>query len=175
MTIRSVPRLLSLLAAAAALFSCAAPQRPATTPLPDDLAVAEAVFRHLRAHNSSGQQKKAEVFFLELRGGDPPACLLERFAGEKPPVLPASAADRSSGIVNDPGTGARGLVLQVKSIGFPAPDRARVEGGFYEAPLSAAGSIYLLDRKGGSWQVVEEQRIWISSRPRQQRPAFSAR
>src|SRR5215218_4522546 len=52
--------------------------------------IAEAVFRYLFEHNASGIQKGAEKYCLSLPGEKMPgAAFLQRFEGNKPPVLAA--------------------------------------------------------------------------------------
>jgi hypothetical protein len=130
----------------------------------DDLR--EAVFRHLFEHNASGLQRAAQVFCLQVEGkADPSPELLLRFEGNKPPVKKASLCTFSHGsargAVQDE-TGAPGLIFRVDSIQRTGPDSAVVEGGYFEAGLSASGNIYELARESGRWIVKKDTMRWIS-------------
>jgi hypothetical protein len=130
----------------------------------DDLR--EAVFRHLFDHNASGQQKNAKVFCLQIEGKqDPSPELLRRFDGNEPRVTKASLCTfkRGSGrgAVQDE-TGAPGLIFRVDSIQHPTADTAVVEGGYFEAGLSASGNVYELVKDGTRWIVKKDTMRWIS-------------
>jgi hypothetical protein len=141
---------------------------PAASPLPatTDDDIREAVFRHLFEHNASGQQRAAKVYCLQIEGkADPSPELLLRFEGNKPPVKRASLCTFSHGsargAVQDE-TGAPGLIFRVDSIQRTGPDSAVVEGGYFEAGLSASGNIYELARESGRWIVTKDTMRWIS-------------
>lgn len=128
--------------------------------------VREAVFRHLFDHNASGQQNAAKVFCLQIEGKrDPPPELLRRFEGNRPPVKKASLCSfnpgHGRGGVEDE-TGAKGLIFRIDSIDHPTEDTATVEGGYFEAGLSASGNIYELVREGDRWIVKQDTMKWIS-------------
>lgn len=130
----------------------------------DDLR--EAVFRHLFEHNASGLQRAAKVFCLQAEGKrDPSPELLRRFEGNEPRVKRASLCTfvhgRARGGVQDE-TGAPGLIFRVDSIKRTGPDTAVVEGGYFEAGLSASGNIYELARESGHWVVKKDILRWIS-------------
>jgi hypothetical protein len=38
----------------------------------------------------------------------------------------------------------------------------QVSGGYYEAGLSASGSIYRVERHGDGWRVTADEMEWIS-------------
>ncbi len=130
----------------------------------DDLR--EAVFRHLFEHNASGLQRAAKVFCLQAEGKrDPSPELLRRFEGNEPRVKMVSLCTfvhgRARGGVRDE-TGAPGLIFRVDSIKRTGPDTAVVEGGYFEAGLSASGNIYELARESGRWVVKKDTMRWIS-------------
>ena len=142
--------------------------RAAPTPLEtaDDDDVREAVFRHLFEHNASGLQGAAKVFCLQIEGqADPSPALLRRFEGNEPRVKKASLCTSRNGSgrgrVQDE-TGAPGLIFRVDSIKRTGPDTAVVEGGYFEAGLSASGNIYELARESGRWVVKKDTMQWIS-------------
>ena len=130
----------------------------------DDLR--EAVFLHLFDHNLSAQQKVARVFCLQIESKrDPSAELLRRFVDHDPPVKPASLCTvqkgQGGGMVEDDG-GARGLIFRVDSIRWIGRDTAVIEGGYFEAGLSASGNIYELVKEGKRWVVKSDTMKWIS-------------
>lgn len=132
----------------------------------DEDGVREAVFRHLFDHNASGQQKAAKVYCLEIEGKlDPSPELLRRFAGNQPPVKKASLCSFKGGTgrggVEDE-TGAKGLIFRIDTIQHASADTATVEGGYFEAGLSASGNIYELVKEGDLWIVKQDTMKWIS-------------
>jgi hypothetical protein len=131
-----------------------------------------AVFRHQMGNNASGQQNEVQVFCLAVEGErDPSAALLARFArtvasagtaGAR--VVAASACDASGAGVHAKDDGASGIVLRIEQITVDENDaeHALVEGGYYEAGLSASGNTYELRRTDGQWRVVGDVMHWIS-------------
>ena len=138
-----------------------------TQPTPraaDRLDVLEAVFRHQFNKNASGGQRNVEYFFLSLDGrADPPPELLARFKDQKPIVLPLSMATASPAPgVKHKDLGGRGLIFRITSIAWLDQDTAEVEGGYYEAGLSASGNTYRVKRANGAWKVIDDRMNWIS-------------
>jgi hypothetical protein len=138
-----------------------------TQPTPraaDRLDVIEAVFRHQCKKNASAGQGNVEYFFLSLDGrADPPPELLTRFKDEKPIVLPVSMATGSAREgVKHKELGGRGLIFRVTRVAWLDESTAAVEGGYYEAGLSASGNTYRVTRTNGVWKVIEDRMNWIS-------------
>ena len=138
-----------------------------TQPTPraaDRLDVVEAVFRHQFNRNASGGQKNVEYFFLSLDArADPPPELLSRFKEEKPIVLPVSMATASASEgVKHKELGGRGLIFGVTHVAWLDDSTAEVEGGYYEAGLSASGNTYRVKRTNGVWKVTDDRMKWIS-------------
>lgn len=147
----------------------AASTQPVSTTQPsarpaDQFDVLEAVFRHQFDKNASGQQRNVEYFFLSLdHGADPPAALLARFKNERPRVLPVSMAGPSHGSgVKHKEDGKSGLIFNITRIAWLDANTAEVEGGYYEAGLSASGNTYRVERRDGKWVVTGDKMNWIS-------------
>lgn len=143
-----------------------APVTPRRIEVVNEDDVREAVFRHLFDHNASGQQKTAKVYCLQIEGKlDPSPELLSRFDGNQPPVKKASLCSFKGGSgrggVEDE-TGAKGLIFRVDTIQHPSADTALVEGGYFEAGLSASGNVYELVKEGDHWIVKQDTMKWIS-------------
>ena len=143
-----------------------APVMPPRIEVVNDDDVREAVFRHLFDHNASGQQKNAKVYCLQIEGKlDPSPGLLRRFEGNQPPVKKASLCSFKGGPgrggVEDE-TGAKGLIFRVDTIQHPSADTALVEGGYFEAGLSASGNVFELVKEGDRWIVKQDTMRWIS-------------
>jgi hypothetical protein len=114
--------------------------------------------------NASGMHQHAKVYCLHFeQGADPPASFLARFASLKTPVRAGSACseDARSGVV-EVATKAPGLAFRIDSVQWTDKDHATVQGGYYEAGLSASGNVYTLERKSGAWVVTGDQMVWIS-------------
>ena len=127
--------------------------------------IREAVFRWQFDHNVSGLQKKAQVYFLAVgeKGGDPSDEFIKRFAGNKPPVRKRSecSADAGKGVL-DKKTGEQGLVFNVTTIKWNSDTEVEVEGGYYEAGLSASGNLYTVTKEKGKWNVTKDKLVEIS-------------
>jgi len=127
--------------------------------------VMEAVFRWQFDHNASGAQKNAAAYFLRVgkEGKDPSDAFMKRFEGHKPPVKKASQSrtDKISGVV-DKETGKNGLVFRITRIIWISDTEALVEGGYYEAGLSASGNEYEVVKEGDKWTIKKDTMKWIS-------------
>jgi len=126
--------------------------------------IREAVFRWQFEHNASGQQQKAEAYFLQVgEKGDPSDAFMERFAKHKPPVRKGSActADMAKGVL-DKNTGEKGLIFRVTSIDWKSDSEVNVKGGYYEAGLSASANTYTVKKEKGKWRVTNDKMDWIS-------------
>ncbi len=144
-----------------------ATENPPSAPVPagvdaDD--VREAVFRHMIGNNASGQQKGAGVYCLQVEGQtDPTPGFLARMKDLKKRIVAVSdcSASAEHGVV-DKKTHAQGLIFRIESVSFKDARNATVNGGYYEAGLSASGNIYTLERKASAWVVTKDQMMWIS-------------
>jgi len=125
--------------------------------------IREATFRYMFAKNASGQQQAAKVYCLSVEDQDPADDFMHRFANDTPPVKKASQCTASAREgVRDKETGARGLAFRVDKLTKKEDSRAEVDGGYYEAGLSASGNTYSLEKKEGVWKVVKDVMHWIS-------------
>jgi hypothetical protein len=128
-------------------------------------AIREAVFRWQFDHNISGQQQKAQVYFLSIgeKGGDPSDAFMKRFADRKPPVRKKSActADAYKGVW-DKQTGEEGLILRVTNIKWNSDTEVEVTGGFYAAGASASGNTYTLKKEKGKWKVTKDKTEFVA-------------
>ncbi|MEO7110270.1 MAG: hypothetical protein ABI183_07535 [Polyangiaceae bacterium] len=126
--------------------------------------VREAVFRHMFGSNASGQGSHAGVFCLLIENSqDPTPGFLARMKSVKTPIEPMSgcSASANQGVV-DKKTHARGLIFRIDRIAFKDTRHATVNGGYYEAGLSASGNIYRVERKANGWVVTKDEMTWIS-------------
>lgn len=134
------------------------------TPTEED-AIREAVFRHMFQKNASGQQQTAGVYCISAGADvDPSPELLARLKDVKPVVKGVSACTASAekGVV-DKQTKKRGLIFRVESIKVASDHHhATVDGGYYEAGLSASGNVYTLEKRAKGWVVVKDEMMWIS-------------
>ena len=107
--------------------------------------IAEAVFRYLFEHNASGMQKAAEKYCLSLPGEKMPgAAFLQRFEGNKPPVLAADQCDRKSG---------KNLFFRVQKFDWRKDGEVWVRGGYYEGNLSSSIELFQVVNENGKWVV----------------------
>jgi hypothetical protein len=147
-----------------------AKDRPAAQS-PIDPDIAEATFRYQFAHNASGQQTDANVYCIGFGTGssdsskprDPPPDFLSRLGDVTPPVKAYSQCSASADEgVKDKTTGKLGLIFTINSVKYIDNTRCEVEGGYYEAGLSASGNTYFLEKRGGKWVVIKDIMHWIS-------------
>ena len=134
--------------------------------------IREAVFRHQFEYNASGQQQTAQIYFISVmtlddstgywKNGDPSDALLKQFTDNVPPVKPFSKCTYSISGVFDKESGERGLLFQVGEIKWNTNDQVQVEGGYYEAGLSASGNTYYLKYMDKQWTVTRDVMHWIS-------------
>ena len=130
--------------------------------------IREATFRYLFVKNASGLQQHAQVYFLSVidpatrKRRDSPVEFMARFATNTPRVADASAANSSVPTgVQDKQTGERGLIFHLGGIRWISDTEVEVDGGYFEASESAAGSTYFLTKKDGRWIVEREEMHWI--------------
>jgi hypothetical protein len=138
---------------------------------PIDPDIAETTFRYQFAHNASGQQADAHVYcigFAATNGEsperrDPSPEFLSRFGDVTPPVKAYSQCSTSAdkGVI-DKATGKEGLIFTISSVKCADATRCEVEGGYYEASLSASGNTYYLERHDAKWVVVKDVMHWIA-------------
>jgi len=127
-------------------------------------AIRQAVFRHqispFSPHN--------DVYYLSIEGQrDPSAWLLAQFRGSSnPSVLPASQAPPHMGasdLIPTPAPAERRLaILSIDRINLVLPFLAVVDGRWYEAPLSASGTTYVVIWIGRGWTVCWARLNWMS-------------
>ena len=136
------------------------PPAPAST---DEEDVREATLRHMFKKNASGAQQSAQVHCIEFeKNSDPPAAFVARFARDPKPVVAGSACTKGPSGVFDKTTKAHGLAFRIDAVRFTDKDHATVNGGYYEAGLSASGNVYTVERQKGAWVVVKDEMTWIS-------------
>jgi len=127
----------------------------------EELNIQEALLRYQFKHNASSQRAGAQVYCVTVRGADPDEALLQRFARHAVPVRKASSC-KVSGRVLDPTTGALGLALDVEQVEWLSSDEVTVNGGYYEASLSASRNAYRLRKQGNHWTAVADRLVLIS-------------
>jgi hypothetical protein len=87
---------------------------------------------------------------------------MTRFAVDPKPVRVGSACTQSGNGVFEKTTNGRGLVFRIDSVKLVDKDHATVNGGYFEAGLSASGNVYTLERQKGAWVVTKDEMTWIS-------------
>jgi hypothetical protein len=134
--------------------------------------IREAVFRYQFQHNASGQQQTAKIFFLSViilddstgyrTNSNPSLDILRHFNNNVPPVKSFSECTLSVNGVFDIKTGESGLLFQIGDIRWISEEQVEVDGGYFEAGLSASGNTYYVERKNGQWIVMRDVMHWIS-------------
>ena len=165
-------RLVALSLLLGSLLACHGADRGAQL---DD--IREATFRYQFVKNASGQQQNAQVYFLSViaaakkEAEDPSDEFMKRFAGQKPRVAKASESRSSmEDGVRDKKTGEKGLSFLVGELRWKSDTEVEVDGGYYEAGLSASGNTYFLRKKRGKWIAERDVMHWISQKKPNKRP-----
>jgi hypothetical protein len=90
---------------------------------------------------------------------------MRRFDGHVPVVKKVSEALVSSSEVTgvkDRTTGQRGLIFNQRTIKWNESNEVEVDGGYYEAALSASGNTYSVVKDNDKWGVTKSEMHWIS-------------
>lgn len=130
-----------------------------------DLQVQQAVLRYQFESNAAADNYS--IFCIAISKGeaeiDAPAKLIEGLNDAHHKVLKSSDCNPNDGHgVTERASGKPALMLRVAQVKWLAKDEALVDGGYYEAGLSASGNTYLLKKIDGTWRVVKDQMNWIS-------------
>lgn len=107
--------------------------------------IAAAVFRYQFDHNASAIQKSAAKYCLSLPGEKSPSvAFLQRFEGNKPPVMAAGQCDRKSG---------KNLFFRIQKIDWREDGEVWVRGGYFEGNLSSSLELFQVVNENGKWVV----------------------
>jgi hypothetical protein len=141
------------------------PNVAADTRTKQDDDIREAVFRYLLDRFSSVGQRSKGVFCLAVgeKGADPSGEFMTRFAKDKLAVKKRSecTADPYNGVA-DKNTGREGLIFHVAGMRWVSDAKVEVDGGYYEAGLSASGNTYTVVKRHGKWIVSKDTMHWIA-------------
>lgn len=118
--------------------------------------LAEAAFRFQFADNRSAIGGSAAAYFIAVEDDqDPDADLLARFSEYSPPVRALSDLTMSEegDRVTDPSTGKPSLIFRIYKRTLLSNSEAIVEGGYYEANLSASWITMRAQCREGKWSI----------------------
>ncbi len=138
---------------------------PATQAECSDRMAAEAEYvSYLFSHNHSTVGADAAVVFVEFPGGlDPAPEFFDRIEHIPAPTAPASKAQTDeAGTLRDPASGQRALMIRITSSRLLGPGQAEMQGGYYEAALSASHATYQMRCTDGVWKVTATGPLKIS-------------
>jgi|SRR5947209_536584 len=119
--------------------------------------VLEAVYRYQLAHDA---RPETGVFCLctpsgSRESGDPPATLLQRFAGEPRPVVACSTCRVEEGRIVERATGKTALTLFIANVRpLPSGD-VEIEGGSRAGRFSSSRLRYRVVHQGTGWKVTD--------------------
>ena len=136
------------------LASCFVGESTSACDSGDDLA--EASFRFQFSSNRSSIGDRAAAYFVALEDDqDPGPGLLARFSDHSPPVrsLSVSTTSEKGDRVLDPNTGKPSLIFRIYKRTMLSNSEAIVEGGYYEANLSASWITMRARCQEGTWRV----------------------
>jgi len=119
----------------------------------EDLDISEVLFRYLFEHNASFMQRLANAYYLEINGVDPPREFLGRFAGNTPPVKPASRFRLGAG---------RGLLFGLEAIERVTSEEVEVSA-FYKEGFSQ--QLYCLSSWDYTLTLTREEDRWVVQPP----------
>ena len=131
----------------------------------EETQIQQAVLRYQFEHNAAA--RKYNIFCIAIGDRetslDAPTQLIDGLndAGHK--VIKFSACNANDGEgVTERVSGNPALMLSVAQVKWLASDEVLVDGGYYEASLSASGNTYHLKKIEGMWRVVKDEMNWIS-------------
>jgi hypothetical protein len=135
----------------------------------EDVRLQEAIFRYQFTHNEAARRDEADIFCVELTTAsksarvDPPVELIKRLNDGKRKVLAGSSCARNQdGFAVERVSGKPVLILTVGNVVWSSATSVVVEGGYYEAPESASGNVYHVDKVNGVWRVTKDEMKWIA-------------
>jgi hypothetical protein len=152
---------LGTLGLAALMSGCA----PNLNKADEELQIQQTVFRYQFEHNAAAN--KYDIFCIAISKGktdsDAPTKLIQGLNDVRHKVVKSSDCDENAGNgVIERASGKPALMLNVGQVKWLTEDEAVVEGGYYEASLSASGNTYGLKKMSGVWKVIKDQMNWIS-------------
>lgn len=123
----------------------------------EEMDIYEAAFRHIFARNASAAKQSAAAYFISIQGADPTDLFLARFSNSHPPVKHGTRAKSGrNGIVYDGVPGREALSFSFDKIRKTTADIVEVDGGYFEASLSASSQTLRLRRTGKGWIVIKD-------------------
>jgi len=130
----------------------------------DRMAAEVEYVSYLFSHNHSSIGADAAVVFVEFPGGlDPAPEFFDRIENIPTPTAPASKAQTDeAGTLRDPASGERALMIRITSSRLLGPGQAEIQGGYYEAALSASDATYQMRCTDGVWKVTATGPLKIS-------------
>lgn len=159
------------LAMASLLAACSEPMSTAARKA-QELDAREAVFRHQFENNGSALKSDAKVYCVGFEAVDPKTgptiedpddAFIQRFSGNIPTVKKYSSCDYRDKVgLLDKASGERALEFTTSNISWISETEMQMEGGYFEASLSASGNTFRLKRIDGKWAVVQARENWIS-------------
>jgi hypothetical protein len=131
----------------------------------EELKIRQAVLRYQFEHNASASHPA--IFCIAISEGktevDAPANLIRGLNDATHKVVKSSDCDGNEGNgVIERSSGKLALMLNIGPVKWLTPDEVVVDGGYYEASLSASGNTYRLKKVSGVWRVIKDEMNWIS-------------
>jgi len=164
MTNKLIIRCACLTGIALSLTACHGAQtaRPAIC---SDPAAAQAAFvSHIFADNASAIGQGAAAVFVALPDGDEAdPVFLAKIRDISPRLAPATQAQvDAAGVIRDPKTGGRALLIRIRRFSMTGPASAEIQGGYEEASLSASDAVYELRCERDVWTITRRGPLKIS-------------
>lgn len=131
----------------------------------NDPAAAQAAFvSHVFADNASSIGRDAAAVFVALPEGDEAdPVFLDKIRDISPRLAPAAQAQvDAAGVIRDPQTGGRALLIRIRRFSMTGPASAEIQGGYEEASLSASDAVYELRCEHDVWRITRRGPLKIS-------------
>lgn len=123
----------------------------------EEMDIYEAAFRHIFTRNVSAAKQSAAAYFISIQGEDPTDLFLSRFSNNHPPVKRETRARTGrSNSVRDDVSGRKALSFSFEKIRYITRDIVEVDGGYFEAVLSASSQTLRLRRTEKGWVVIKD-------------------
>lgn len=146
-------------------------ENPASIPSPVDDGIREAIFRYQIKSIVSSIEDQSVIVLANVevdslgymrRYIDPSDELVNRIKVDNPKVKKYSQCHYNGRYYYDSDSTRGGILFNVYPLQYLTSSGIKVEGGYYEGNLAAAGYDYFLHKAAGIWIVDSLRMKWIS-------------
>jgi hypothetical protein len=165
-TLKDMPmnKVIKMMALACLLAGCG----PRAGSTDDVRAIQVAVLEYQFTRNHSGLKDSARVYCVEVTDdkfgtADPAPVVIKQLNARNERVRAGSSCSvNADSLVVERSSGKQGIMFRIGQLTWESATEAAIEGGYYEANLSASGNTYHVKKVNGAWVVTADELSWIS-------------